>query len=458
MQNSGLTKIMRSVFFKTLSSVAKTTRFFGLSLLVASLFLCFCIDANAKTRTRAPAPNPRYASLTMDAQTGKILASSNADAVRYPASLTKLMTLFLTFEAMDRGRVHINKPLEVSQNAVRQPPTKLGLRVGQNITIQQAILVLVTRSANDVAVALAETLGGSEKNFAHMMNARAQSLGMTHTHFENPSGLPNPTQRTTARDIAILSRALMQYFPHYYHYFGTRQCSFRGQYIKTHNNLMCRYPGMDGLKTGYIGTSGFNLAASAVRHNRRIIVVVFGGRTAYSRDEHVADLMDQGFAMLEREKQATQIAAVAPPLQPIAVTPANTKTDAIPKYTNVSAPAAPPPQPTLQPTSIVAGALEDAPPPSAPVAQKVAYLPTKGAGANNWGIQVGAYGSQSLGQQALTIARGILKDLPPTATGVVLPAQTPNGLVYRARFLGLSAEHASSACKRLRECMAFAMQ
>lgn len=452
---------------KTDRSVAKTTRFFWLGIIFICLFACLGHEAEARTRPRRAAYTPPpYAMIIMDAQSGKTLDSTSADARRYPASLTKLMTLFLTFEALDRGSISINKQLNVSANATRQPPSRLGLRVGQSITTRQAISVLVTRSANDVAVALAETLGGSVGNFARMMNARASSLGMKHTHFTNPSGLPDRNQYTSARDMALLSRALMQYFPHYYHYFGTRQCSFRGQAINTHNRLMCTYPGMDGLKTGYIDSSGFNLAASAVRNNRRVIVVVFGGRTAVSRDRHVAQLLDRGFEMMRRQP-ATQVAEAprTPPKSPAA------------SSGFISAAIAA--EPTQQASSIVSASFDDSPtyqkaaavtptapapsgtatadrsPPTPATTRTVSYLPTTGNG--SWGIQVGAYGSAALGQQALDVARGILRDLPPSAEGVVLPVQTPRGIFYRARFLGMSAANANQACKRLRECMVFAM-
>ncbi len=447
---------------KTNASVAKTTRFLYLGIAFLCLFLILSDHAFARTRhRRAVYTPPPYSSVIMDAQTGKILDSTSADARRYPASLTKLMTLFLTFEAMDRGHLHANDALHVSSNATRQPPSKLGLRVGQSISAQQAILVLVTRSANDVAVALAETIGGSTRNFARMMNERAASLGMKGTHFANPSGLPDPNQYTTARDIALLSRSLMQYFPHYYHYFGVRQCNFRGEEINTHNNLMCRYPGMDGLKTGYINTSGFNLAASAVRNNRRVIVVVFGGRTANSRDRHVADLLDKGFEMLQNQPASPMVAETSPA--------APTASETRHASAETHSPATTSPETPSQATSIVSSALEDATP--APVqtasaatadrpgTQRIAYLPTDTRRQGNWGIQVGAYGSETLGQQALRMARSILdKHLPSSAQGIVMPVQTPQGLIYRARFVGLSATHASQACQRLRECMVFAMQ
>lgn len=295
--------------------MAKTTRFNQWILLFFMLgcaTLVFASDAFARPHGRSTYHPPRYASIIMDAQTGRVLQQSSADAAVHPASLTKMMTLFLAFEAMDRGRLYEDKYLDVTRNAVNQPPSKLGLKVGERITVKQAIKALVTRSANDVATAMGETIGGSEANFARMMTARAKSLGMKNTVFYNASGLPNPAQKTTARDMAILARALMQYFPHYYSYFNTRSFVYKGQTITTHNHLIHSCPGMDGLKTGFINSSGFNLVASAVRNNRRLIVGVFGGRSAPTRDRHVADLFNRGFAMLKRDKQSTQFASVTP--------------------------------------------------------------------------------------------------------------------------------------------------
>lgn len=382
----------------------------------------------------------------MDAQTGKILSSDHADSPRFPASLTKMMTLFLTFEALDRGKIHINKYLSVSQNAMNQPPSKLGIHPSRPITVKQAILALVTRSANDVAMAMAETIGGSQRGFAALMNERARTLGMKNTVFYNPSGLPDPRQKTTARDIATLARALMQYFPHHYHYFGTKSFVYRGTIITTHNNLMRRFKGMDGLKTGYIGASGFNLAASAVRNNRRVIVVVFGGKTALRRDNHVADLLNRGFALVAREKLPIQVAAAGKTTPPPIVATAPITAE----LSNPTKPGQAMVKPAATQQLVNYLPIEDR---AAPATQQPASVTTAGG----WGIQVGAYGSQALGEQALDVARGILTGLPGSAQGVVLPAQTPQGLVYRARFLGLTAEDASSACKRLRECMVFAM-
>lgn len=474
--------------------------------LVLALCMTQLAPAEAAVRkNRAPKGNPRYASIVMDAQTGKILRSRNADKRLYPASLTKMMTLFLTFEAIQRGRLHMNKTLRISQNAVNQPPTKLGVRPGDQFTVRQAIQALITRSANDVAVVIAENIAGSEREFAKMMTKRAKSLGMNSTNFVNASGLPNAAQISTVRDMAILSRALMQYFPDYYPLFATKSFVYKRELITSHNRLMSSYEGMDGLKTGYINASGFNLAASAVKNNRRLIVVVFGGRTAASRDAHVAQLFNQGFAMLGRSQQKVQVASKSPdtlkPITPaqkaVRVTPqpqATAPAQIAPIETTHHVAAAPPPRPATTPptTGNRGGWVPDGghvrplqlPPhypqpssaqqPPAPIVpiptsnphqadlilsptQPAEYRPSSEAN-SGWGIQVGAFTDAHAAQDALTQTQQRLGGLPSSARGVIVPAQTHHGTVYRVRILGLSAQAANQACAKLNECMIFTLR
>ena len=235
-------------------------------------------------------------SIVIDAETGRVLNAVNADAITYPASLTKMMTLYLTFEALNAGRLRLDQYLPVSAEAASRAPTKLGLRPGESIAVQDLILGLVTRSANDAASALAEGLAGSEPAFAEHMTRKARQLGMTNTVYRNASGLPDPDQYTTARDEAQLALALYHDFPREYRYFATRQFYFRGSLIHNHNHLLDWYEGADGIKTGYIGASGFNLAASAVRNGHRLIGVIMGGPSAGTRDREMAALLDRGFA------------------------------------------------------------------------------------------------------------------------------------------------------------------
>jgi len=265
-------------------------RFAGLFILVA--FLAACTTQAVMQSAVPPLASSKYAAIVIDARTGKVLYESASSEPRYPASLTKMMTLYLLFEAIDDGRVRIDETIPVSAFAAARPPSKIGFKRGQGIDTRSAILALSVRSANDVAVAVAERLAGSEEAFARVMTVKARQLGMTGTVFRNASGLPDEGQRTTARDMAVLSVALRSRFPHHYHYFSNREFAFGGKVVRGHNRLLGRIPGVDGLKTGYIRASGFNLATSAGRGGRRIVAVVLGGQSAASRDEHMVSLIE----------------------------------------------------------------------------------------------------------------------------------------------------------------------
>jgi D-alanyl-D-alanine carboxypeptidase len=244
----------------------------------------------------------RYAAFLQDADTGAVLLAINADAPRRPASLTKMMTLYLAFEALRQGRMTEATPIRVSRHAAGMEPSRLGLRAGSAIRARDAILALVTKSANDAAAALAEHLsGGSEVAFARMMTRKARALGMADTTFRNASGLPHPAQVTTARDMARLSLALIRDFPRRYAYFAAADFAWQGRRHANHNRLLAEYDGADGIKTGFIRASGFNLAASAARDGRRLVAVVFGGATGRERDRHVMALLDRGFAEIGRD-------------------------------------------------------------------------------------------------------------------------------------------------------------
>ncbi|HEV3022025.1 MAG TPA: D-alanyl-D-alanine carboxypeptidase family protein, partial [Pirellulales bacterium] len=252
------------------------------------------------TDLRVPADEPRYAAIVMDAASGEILYQKRADSPRYPASITKIMTLYLAFEALSTGRLRETDMITVSPLAASQAPTKLGLRPGDSISVQDAMHAIAVKSANDMAVALSERIGGSESRFAALMTMKAQELGMTHSHFVNANGLPDSRQITSARDIAILCRAVLRDYPQYYHYFGTEEFSYRGRSWSNHNHLLGRMPGVDGFKTGFTNAAGYNLAASAVRDGRRLITVVLGGASGASRNINVEDLLLTGFDVEER--------------------------------------------------------------------------------------------------------------------------------------------------------------
>ncbi|WP_439272375.1 D-alanyl-D-alanine carboxypeptidase [Pseudochrobactrum sp. HB0163] len=247
--------------------------------------------AIATTASQAAKNPSRHAAIVIDANTGKTLYADSADAKRYPASLTKMMTIYMVFEAMQAGRINKKTKIPFSKYAASRPPTKIGVRAGQSMTVEDAVLALITRSANDAAAALGEYLGGSEARFAQMMTAKARRLGMRSTTFRNASGLPNPNQQTTARDMAILGIALRQHFPQHYHYFSRSSFQFRGKTINGHNRLLGRVEGVDGIKTGYVNASGYNLVTSVNRDGRRIVAVVMGGNTSGARDAEMTRLI-----------------------------------------------------------------------------------------------------------------------------------------------------------------------
>src|SRR3954447_1615021 len=294
-------------------------RFVGASILAASVALGLVggVAAEAQARGGATAVSgPVFAWILLDAETGQVLSEQNADVLTYPASLTKMMTLYLTFEALNQGRIRTDQLFTVSAFAASRSPSKLGLTPGEAVALRDLILGLVTRSANDAAAVIAENLAGSEVNFARYMTWKARQLGMQHTWYQNASGLPDPSQRTTARDVARLSLALYHDFPREYRYFSTQAFYFRGDEINTHNHLLEWYQGADGIKTGFVSASGFNIATSAVRNGRRLIGVIMGGRSAHSRDLQMASLLDQGFAVLGNRQPAQPLVAAAPAAGP----------------------------------------------------------------------------------------------------------------------------------------------
>ena len=311
------------------------------------------------------------------------------------------MTLYLVFHALDEGKIKLDTPLKISARAARQPPSKLALAAGSTITVEDAILALVTKSANDVAVAVAENLGGTERKFAKIMTSVARKLGMKRTTFQNASGLPNRGQMSTARDMAILARAMLRNFPHHYHYFATKSFQYDGATFGNHNHLLKTYDGADGIKTGYIHASGFNLVASAVRDGQRIVGVVFGGRTAKSRDRHMEKLLDKGFQAVE--KRQTILAA------------------------------------------------------NEERREKAARIPAQ------WAIQVGAFGKREPAYDSAHKAIEMAPDILNDGAIKITPLKKRNGkTLFRARVVGLEKTDAQAACRVLKRndvpCMALRLR
>ncbi|MFZ4120480.1 MAG: D-alanyl-D-alanine carboxypeptidase family protein [Caulobacterales bacterium] len=281
-----------------LSSIARGAR----RTLALAVFVGGVASAAVVATAAEAQAQERYSAIVIDLSTHEVLHQDEADDGRFPASLTKMMTLYMLFEALDAGEVSLTTGMSVSRAASRQPPSRLGLRRGETITVEDAIQALAARSANDVATVVAERLGGTESRFAQRMTDRARALGMTETRFANASGLPDERHRTTARDMATLSEALIRDFPQYYHYFQTEGFSWRNRYGGNHNRLLNTVPGVDGIKTGYTRASGFNLATSAVRDGRRLIVVVLGGESSAARNAEVEHLLEAAYEELRRRE------------------------------------------------------------------------------------------------------------------------------------------------------------
>jgi len=308
------------------ASVHRSLRWGALGLAGLVLATTITADADARTRHRRghrPSQQQTYSppvsTIVVDANTGTVLQATNPDATRHPASLTKMMTLYMLFERLQAGKLTLASELPVSAHAAAQAPSKLGLKPGDSIRVENAIKAVVTKSANDVAVVIGEALGGDEPSFARMMTAKARALGMNNTVYRNASGLPDDAQVTTARDQAIVGRALRDRFPQYYHYFSTRAFDFRGRTVRGHNRLLGSVDGVDGIKTGYIRASGFNIVTSVHRGNRYVVAVVFGGRTARARDAKVETLIAQNFdkASNRRAPADIPVAKVEPKAEPV---------------------------------------------------------------------------------------------------------------------------------------------
>jgi len=448
----------------------------------------------------APASaNSKYAAYVVHAESGDVLFDRYSNQRRYPASLTKLMTLYLLFEDLEAGKITLDTKLKVSKTAAGQPPSKLGLKAGSTINVKTAIDALTVKSANDVAVVVAESISGSEWRFARTMTAKARKLGMTRTTFRNASGLPNSKQITTARDLSILARRISQDFPQYFHYFSTKSFTWKKRTYRTHNSLVKSYAGADGLKTGYTRRSGFNLATTAVRNDQRLIGIVLGGRSSSSRDKHMRNILDRGFVKLK--KNPSLIAALhrnkpEPRLKPTLVAMLAARATA--EKIVVAAAEITPPSPTiagnealrreiLTAANLIAQSEDRAI--AAPADDRAIAAPADSIGAliasadpddlnefqrariaslspefdgffgegdlealtrTDWSVQVGAYSSKALAQKELEEAAftgGLME-----RTRSVLSAPHNDGkMLYRARFTQLTEIEATTACATLKD-------
>jgi D-alanyl-D-alanine carboxypeptidase len=445
--------------------------------------------------------NPPYASIVLDAKSGAVLHQRNPDSLRHPASLTKIMTLYLLFEQIEAGKISLDAHLPVSHRASAQAPTKLGLKPGDTLEVEAAIKALVTKSANDAAVVLAEALGGSEEDFAREMTRKARVLGMHHTVYRNASGLPDDEQVTSARDQALLGIAIQGRFPRYYRYFATERFAYRGRALRNHNGLLGRVDGVDGIKTGYTRASGFNLVSSVRRGGRHIVAVVLGGRSSRQRDAQMRQLIETNIGEATT-KGTIMLVADAPPPKPEPTTryrlagaantplslapppvgdatatispaqpgsnapikPRRVKTMSVklvpPKAPGKSQPAseeaetspAPPPNREPSETTSLVGPSEK----SAKLVE--ASIPDRHIVRRGWVIQIGAFEDEDEAKQRLNSAQskapGLLENADPYTERTVKGEKT----YFRARFAGFNRDRAQAACRRLKRndivCMA----
>jgi D-alanyl-D-alanine carboxypeptidase len=305
---------------------------------------------------------PRYADIVVDSNSGEVLHESKPDEPRHPASLTKIMTLYLLFEQIEAGKLKLDSPLAVTARAAGQHPVKLGLKADQTIMVEDAIKALVTKSANDAAVVVAEAIGGTEEEFARLMTRKARALGMAGTTYVNASGLPDDEQITTAREQAILGRAIQDRFPDYYRYFSTPSFQYRGQEMHNHNGLLGQVNGIDGIKTGYTDASGYNLVASLRRNDRHLVAVVLGGPSNAARDARMRQLLEAHVVQASTQRTAPKIMEAAVP---------DDAEDYVPIRTIKAAVSVPLPVPRVAP-SAVAPTLANAKSEQVPAAKQIA--------------------------------------------------------------------------------------
>jgi D-alanyl-D-alanine carboxypeptidase len=391
------------------------------------------------------------ASIIVHLNTGKVMYARSADATRYPASLTKMMTLYMLFDALASGKVRMDTRMGVSRHAAGQSPSKLGLRSGSTFRVRDAIPALVVKSANDVAVVVAEHLGGTESEFARDMTTKARALGMSNTRFRNAHGLPNRHQTTTARDMATLAAALIDDFPQYYHFFSRTSFSHAGRTYRTHNRLMRTYRGMDGLKTGFITASGFNLASSAKRNGHRLVAVVMGGNTADERNATMERILDRVFDRLPSAPTPWPVASplrVPAPVQVAVASPTTVLPVPRARLLALSPVAADRDAPVL---TVVRGEVTLIPPGAAVADERAAILLAELLPNEPYSIQVGAYSTRIASDRAVLRAASLLPELSVRRQAVMPGRRTDGAPIYRARFLGLSRDEAVAACTRLEQ-------
>lgn len=401
--------------------------------MAAAVLVAIPADAKTKHHARAHAAVDTHPQATMvvDADTGEILQASNVDTTIYPASLTKMMTLYLLFDDLEAGKVHMTDRVPVSENAAEQDPSILGLTPGKSLSVEEAMLGMIVKSANDAAMATGEFLaGGDEDVFAERMTRKARELGMTRTTFKNPNGLPNSEQKTTARDMATLARALMHNHAREYHWFSTKSFMFNGQVVNGHNHLLDHYKGADGLKTGFIAAAGFNIVTTAKRNDRHLVAVVMGWPTWQSRDRQVAKLLDAGF---KRAPDNSGVQLAEAPLQQQSSEESDESADKAARavMTAMAAPS------KAKPKSAVAHKHEDS-----------------AAGDTDddeeWVVQVGSFSQQTTAlQKAKDALLKMGKYGEDGEAKAIVVSKKGHKTTYASRIVGLSKDDAQNACRSL---------
>jgi D-alanyl-D-alanine carboxypeptidase len=459
-----------------------------LKLVISAITICACFGGFAQAK-------PQFSAITVDARTGAILYSNDPDGLRHPASLTKMMTLYVLFQDLKAGRIQRSTQLRISRRASLMAPSKLGLKAGDTISVDDAIKALVTRSANDVASAIGENLGGTESNYAARMTRVARSIGMSRSTFLNSSGLPNPGQLTTSRDMATLGLRLMRDFPQYYPYFRIEAFNFRGQVIRTHNRLVGKYAGTDGIKTGYIAAAGYNLVTSTKRGNKRLVGVVLGSRSTAARNSFMMVMFEK---MFPKAQDGATVAALAGSgkgvINPLATPKSTVKADQhtaqkmdTEQLTAAAASLADGPADTSgdDEGSVDTTASTDQPQVLqanlAPIADvqtgrkkaplKLPFAIKSTSDAPNtlsaslqqgWNIQVGAYPNQQEAQAKLTSIQGSAADTLAGKSAFTVAVKISGKTLYRARFAGFDEASAKQACATIvkigQKCLTFGPQ
>ncbi len=399
------------------------------------MFVTFIVFGLGLLTSLPAMANPKYASIIVEESSGRVLYSRNADKQLFPASLTKIMTLYLLFESLQNRRITLSTLMKVSKVAASRSPSKLYLKPGQTITVENAILALVTKSANDVATVVSEHLGGSERNFAKKMTRKAKAIGMKRTIFKNASGLPNQAQLSTARDMARLGIAIRRDFPQYFKYFNSTSFNWKGRKFRNHNKLLTQFAGTDGIKTGYINASGFNLVATTERNGVRLVGVVFGGKTGKSRDKHMISLLNRQFKRIK----PVQVKSTPLPATPLSRPDNFLAANLHPEFQK---------PPVTKDRQIVSRPLVRAE--TISLAPSVNTLPRQvSVPSPLWSIQVGSFTRRVSAHKAAIKARRTASDelnLTPAELSVVTRGGLP---LWRVRFRNLDENQARAACAAL---------